>query len=228
MEIMDRLKYFLIVIIIINPVYAVVEQENTIICYTKLASNDVVFELSPCKVAAQQGEEDALFSLGFGKTNSFRAKDNELKSKLTYTKVSKLGHPHRSKSSVDIDNDYVIRVFTESAELGDPKAQYNLGLTYNEGKRAVKNNILAFQWYQKSAMQGYRKAQYNIGHMYANGQGVDQDPVEAYAWWDVAVTQGFDAGIRNIAIVLKVMSESQIQAAKNLSKKYHAKYIQSH
>ena len=210
---MNNMKKLLSIItsfLLISPALAKYEEMNTTVCYTKRVSNDAVFELSPCKVAAEQGEHDALFSLGFGEINSQATSDDIKKPDTSYTKVKRLGHRYRPNKSEEIDSDSFVRIIIEGAEQGHVKSQY-----------------LAFHWYKKSAMHGYKKGQYNLGHMYANGQGVDQDPIEAYAWWDLSITQGQDAAIANIAIMLKGMTTSQIKKAKALSKKYHKQYLNS-
>jgi len=229
-ETMNNMKKLLSIItsfLLIPPALAKYEEMDTTICYTKRVSNDAVFELSPCRVAAEQGEHDALFSLGFGEINSQATSDNIKNSDTSYTKVERLGHRYRPKKSEEIDSDSFVRIIIEGAEQGHVKSQYVAGLIYDEGVHAEKNDDLAFHWYKESAMHGYKKGQYNLGHMYANGQGVDQDPIEAYAWWDLSITQGQDAAIANISIMLKEMTMSQIKKAKALSKKYHKQYLNS-
>ena len=70
------------------------------------------------------------------------------------------------------------RLFEEEqvlAEQGNARAQYFLGLMYNEGKGVPKDQKEAFKWYRLAADQGDASAQYNLALMYGNGVGVPKD-----------------------------------------------------
>tara|TARA_B110000977_G_scaffold170989_1_gene222165 strand:- start:23 stop:295 length:273 start_codon:yes stop_codon:yes gene_type:complete len=72
----------------------------------------------------------------------------------------------------------VKRLFEEEqvlAEQGNARAQYFLGLMYNEGKGVPKDQKEAFKWYRLAADQGDASAQYNLALMYGNGVGVPKD-----------------------------------------------------
>jgi len=66
-----------------------------------------------------------------------------------------------------------------TAEAGDPKAQYELGLLYASGAGLTKSSDEAVKWVRKSAAQGNAAAQAYLGVMFANGEGVVKDPAEA-------------------------------------------------
>ena len=68
------------------------------------------------------------------------------------------------------------------AEQGHAKAQYNLGLMYDNGEGVLKDDKEAVKWYRKAAEQGHAKAQYNLGVMYINGDGVLKDLSKAKYW----------------------------------------------
>ncbi len=85
----------------------------------------------------------------------------------------------------------VVRELRPLAEQGDAKAQYNLGLMYDNGQGVSQDYAKALQWYRKAADQGYADAQFNLGFMYDNGQGVPQDYVKALQWWRKAAEQGY-------------------------------------
>lgn len=48
----------------------------------------------------------------------------------------------------------------KSANLGNPYAQYNLGLLFYKGIGCKKSQTKAIAWIKKSALQGYPDAQY--------------------------------------------------------------------
>ena len=58
------------------------------------------------------------------------------------------------------------------AELGDARAQYNLGVSYLNGDGVAKNPAEAGKWFRKSADQDYIYAQYAIGVHYENDNNV--------------------------------------------------------
>ncbi|WP_306539755.1 tetratricopeptide repeat protein [Megasphaera sp.] len=76
--------------------------------------------------------------------------------------------------------------YREAVELGDPMAQYNLGVEASwDG-----DEHQAFSWFQKSAEQGYLSAQYGLGDCYYMGKGVAQDYSKAAAWYQKAADKG--------------------------------------
>ena len=53
--------------------------------------------------------------------------------------------------------------YRKAADQGDPVAQYNLGIMYqNEEGGLPQSNVLAMEWYQKAADQGHVEAQQNL------------------------------------------------------------------
>ena len=75
-----------------------------------------------------------------------------------------------------------LREWRPLAEQGDAKAQYALGLMYDEGMGVPEDDAEAAEWFRKAAEQGLAEAQYTLGFMYANGKGVPKDSVEAVRW----------------------------------------------
>jgi len=61
------------------------------------------------------------------------------------------------------------------AEQGDAKAQFSVGLMYDNGHGVIQNHETAAKWITLAAEQAYVNAQCNLGVMYHNGEGVPQD-----------------------------------------------------
>ena len=76
------------------------------------------------------------------------------------------------------------------AELGDPEAQYNLGVMYDQGASVDQDLGTAARWYRKAAEQGFKDAQINLGMMYYRGEGVSRDATEAARWLQPAADKG--------------------------------------
>ena len=104
------------------------------------------------------------------------------------------------------------------------KAQYNLGVMYDNGQGVPQDYNEAVKWYMLAAEQGYSKAQYNLGLMYALGHGVIKDYVIAHMFWDIAAVSGDKSAIENRGIVEKKMTSSQIEKAQDLAREWMQKH----
>ena len=62
-----------------------------------------------------------------------------------------------------------IEQFTALAGTGDARAQFALGLMYDNGEGVTADRAEAVAWYTRSAEQGYGKAQYNLALLLAAG-----------------------------------------------------------
>jgi len=91
--------------------------------------------------------------------------------------------------------------FSILAEQGDPKAQFNLGLMYQEGQGTPRNYAQAAKWYRKAAHQGIASAQNNLGLLYHDGHGVPQDYVQAATWFRRAADQGDPEAQNNLGVM---------------------------
>jgi TPR repeat protein len=74
------------------------------------------------------------------------------------------------------------RLMLASAEQGDARAQYALGVMYVQGFGVPQNDAQAMKWFQRAAAQGDARAQYNLGAMYSTRQGGRQTYVAADPW----------------------------------------------
>ncbi|MGY9106447.1 MAG: tetratricopeptide repeat protein, partial [Alphaproteobacteria bacterium] len=54
------------------------------------------------------------------------------------------------------------------AEQGDPKAQYNLGLLYRDGRGVARDADQAIRWFESAAEKGMPQAQVNLAAIYAS------------------------------------------------------------
>ena len=111
-------------------------------------------------------------------------------------------------------------MYSLSAEQGFAKAQFNLGLTYDNGRGVPQDYKEAVKWYRLSAEQGDASAQINLGSNYSNGQGVPQDYVLAHMWWNLSGSNVNKNAVKNRNIVEKKMSPSQIEKAQRLARNW--------
>ena len=82
----------------------------------------------------------------------------------------------------------------QAAGQGYAKAQFNLGLMYNNGQGVRQDYTQAVQWCRRAAEQGHAGAQFNLGVMYAEGRGVRQDLALAQEWFGKACQNGDQDG----------------------------------
>ena len=76
------------------------------------------------------------------------------------------------------------------AEQGNAKAQFNLGLMYDNGKGVKQDDAEAVKWYRKAAEQSDASAQFNLGVSYYKGKGVKRNPSKAKEWFRKACING--------------------------------------
>ncbi|TCK18034.1 TPR repeat protein [Thiogranum longum] len=118
----------------------------------------------------------------------------------------------------------------ESAEAGDPDAQYEVAIMYLNGRgveqdfdatllwleraaengseqaasklRRIKSQKKKFTATLKRAESGDSKAQYDIGMMYLKGRGVKLDPDEGRKWLEKSAAQSNEKAKARLAILL--------------------------
>ena len=84
--------------------------------------------------------------------------------------------------------------FIGPAKSGDAKAQYYIGLFYEQGRDVPQDEKQAISWYLKAAENGYVKAQERMADRYFRGKGVVKDYKKAVYWWKKAVEIDDEAG----------------------------------
>jgi TPR repeat protein len=75
-----------------------------------------------------------------------------------------------------------IPLLKQAAEKGSAEAQYNFGVSYQQGIEVQKNDSIANNWFLKSAKQGWKDAQFKIAYSYAKGRGEVKDDKKAFYW----------------------------------------------
>ena len=105
------------------------------------------------------------------------------------------------------------------AEQGDARAQYNLGVKYDNGEGVIKDDKVAVEWYTKAAMQGDAYAQYNLGVMYFNGEGsLRKDNSLAYMWFHLLLINGNELGGEPRNIAAEEMTPQAIEQAQAMAR----------
>ena len=89
----------------------------------------------------------------------------------------------------------------EAADSGDPKALFEVGSRYAEGRGVKSDMAAAARWYERSAELGFAPAQYRIGNFYEKGTGVDRDIAKAKTWYQMSAEQGNASAMHNLAVL---------------------------
>jgi TPR repeat protein len=77
------------------------------------------------------------------------------------------------------------------AALGDPEAQYNLGVEFHRGKAITQDFSKAAKMWRLACEAGIIEAYNNLGYLNYNGKGIKQDYAEGVRLWRKAAEQGF-------------------------------------
>jgi len=106
------------------------------------------------------------------------------------------------------------------AELGNAKAQCQIGLMYASGDGLAQDNAEAVKWFRQAAEQGLPEAQSVLGLIYAAGKGVPQDEVEALVWFNLAARAGDPEAIKN-----REIAESRVGRSAALSARMRSEVV---
>ena len=93
--------------------------------------------------------------------------------------------------------------FHIAAEKGDPKAQLNLGLLYDQGLGVDQDYTEAAKWYRSSALQGVQLAMLNLASLHFEGLGVSQSDTEAFGWYEKAALAGNPTAQYNLSVMFE-------------------------
>lgn len=80
--------------------------------------------------------------------------------------------------------------YQEAAEQGDPEAQLQLGLLYEQGNGVERDQEEALRWFTLAAEQGNAAAQANLGDLFEFGDGIKSNKAAAH-YYRQAATQGY-------------------------------------
>ena len=91
-----------------------------------------------------------------------------------------------------------LKVWDELAAKGDARAQFNIGVLYDDGLGVAENTPTAIGWWQKAAANGHKQAQHNLGLAYLFGRSVERDYPKAVSYFRSAADAGLDKSQYNL------------------------------
>jgi len=103
-----------------------------------------------------------------------------------------------------------MRWYERAAKAGNARAQFYLGMLYEQGGRGKPDPQAAITWFTKAAGQGHRQAQLKLGLLYYQGPhqgpgqntGIEQNYEEAAKWFEKAAAQSSSQATYNLALML--------------------------
>ncbi len=87
----------------------------------------------------------------------------------------------------------------EAAANGDPRAQFEVGAIYGEGKVIEQDFASAAKWYERAGASGFAPAALRLGGLYESGKGVEQNYELAKLWYQRAAEAGNRMAMHNLA-----------------------------
>jgi TPR repeat protein len=131
------------------------------------------------------------------------------------------------QAGMDANNrgDYAtaLREWRPLAEQGDARAQFDLGLLYENGDGVPRDYAKAHQWYEKSAAQGGAKAQFYLGLQSAFGEGGPLDLAQAHMWYSLAAGNGHVGAAVYRDDLTRQMTPAQISEAQKRAREWKPK-----
>ena len=167
-------------------------------------------------LAAEQGHRTAQFHLGIQLENGLGIPEDRAEAVKWYRlsaeqgyapAQSNLGNMYERGSGIPEDKAEAVKWYTLAAEQGDAteveiqssgvpdppwfvgRAQFRLGLMYDDGDGVPQDHREAVKWYSLAAEQGWGEAGFTLGRMYDDGDGVPEDDREAVKWHTIGAEQ---------------------------------------
>ena len=89
------------------------------------------------------------------------------------------------------------------AAKGDPEAQYELGLRFQNGYGVLQSHSEAIKWYNESANNGYVHAAFHLAGIYEKGEVVAGNAVEAVRLYELDANQGHAEAQGILGVIFK-------------------------
>ena len=110
-------------------------------------------------------------------------------------------------AALDVPADAGPLALRQAAAEGDPKALFEIGSRYAEGRGVGEDMAAAAKWYERSAELGFAPAQYRVGNFYEKGIGFARDIHKAKTWYQLAAAQGNASAMHNLAVLFAMATD---------------------
>jgi TPR repeat protein len=93
--------------------------------------------------------------------------------------------------------------YRAGAEAGDPKAQFYLGVAFEEGGQGILDLAAARGWFKKTAKSGHALARYKLAVLLQSGKGGPTDLIKARRLYVLAADQDVVEAKYNLAVMFQ-------------------------
>ncbi len=98
-----------------------------------------------------------------------------------------------------------------AASAGEPKALFEVGMRYSNGRGVTRDMVQAGTWFKAAADLGFAPAQYSYGSLLEKGIGVERDVPAAAGWYEKAAAQGNARAMHNLAVINAMGNPPEVQ-----------------
>ena len=153
--------------------------------------------LSWLKIAADKGNADAMFYIGFIYHVKMRPA-NFAEAAIWYQRAVQKLNPgamyalaglYESGRGLPQNYNLALELYAKASDLGYSSGSRKVGNLYKEGKGVNADIIKAIEWYSKGAAKGDVDAMIELGIVYYNGTGISEDYAKANEWFLKAAEQ---------------------------------------
>lgn len=92
-------------------------------------------------------------------------------------------------------------VLRSAALKGDPRAAYEVGLRYAEGRGVASNYTEAAKWYERAVQGDVVPAMFRLGTLHEKGLGTTKDMAVAKRFYEQAAARGNAKAMHNLAVI---------------------------
>jgi TPR repeat protein len=178
--------------------------------WQKEAGVDYAKERERYEWAADKGDANAMFNLGFLYERGFGVAQDYAKAREWYEKAADkgdtgamygLGWLYRDGQGVAQNYPKAREWFQRAADRGNTGAMVRLGVLYRDGQGVAEDYLKARDWFQRAADNGDPDAMVNLGAVYFRGQGVAQNYTQAREWFQRAADKGNTNAMVNLGLL---------------------------
>ena len=110
--------------------------------------------------------------------------------------------------------------YLEQAQQGHADAQYQLGISYSQGKGVSIDKAEALGWFLKAAEQGHSEALFKLAKIYELGSDIEQNFVLAQTFYNLSEVAGNKNASTSKEMLRKKLTKDQLLEAKKLSEEW--------
>ena len=160
---------------------------------------------------SNEGNADAMTSLGYMYQNAQGCTQDDAKALALYERAAELKQPYalfnlgiltmNGLGGVAHDQFRAHELFMEAAVREVPRAMYEVALMLERGLGCLQNFSEAAFWYEEGAKRGNLECFNNLGVLYKDGHGVSMDEKRCFICFKKAADGGLAEGLYNLGLL---------------------------